>query len=301
MNESIRDGVLANFGEGGVLLCAETVLKLIAEASGRDPAPFLGMASGFCSGVARTRGQCGALAGAIMGIGLVAADGNPAENREVVYELTQEVIERFTKAFGSANCYALTDCDFRVPEDQKRFKEHGVKHKCYEFCTFAVIQAFELLRDSGALQERASFIRARLAPCGLSCGHCLAYSGGPVQEAASALKQGLGPNFEPHAKRFEHMDPIFKEYAGFSRLLDFFATGSCTGCREQGCLFQACKVPACVREHGVDYCFECSDFPCDRHGMPDGLAERWRANNEKMAEIGVAAWFGGCMVRPRYP
>ena len=296
----IRDGVLANFGKG-VLLCAETVLKLIAETSGRDPKPFLGMASGFCSGVARTKGQCGALTGAIMGIGLVAAGENPGENREMVYELTQEMADRFTRTFGSANCYELTKCDFRTPEGGTRFREQGIKENCYEFCMVAVEEALKLLRDSGTLPDREAFIRARLAPCGLSCGQCLAYSGGLVQEAAARLKQGLGPNFAPYAERFEHMNPIFKEYAGFSRLLDFFATGSCTGCREQGCLFQACEVPDCVREHDVDYCFECAEFPCDRHGMPEGLAARWQANNEKMAEIGLEAWFAGCLARPRYP
>jgi C_GCAxxG_C_C family probable redox protein len=300
MNESIRDRVLANFDKGP-LLCAETVLKLIAEASGRDPAPFLGVASGFCSGMARTKGECGALAGAVMGIGLVAANGNPAENREKVYELTQEIKDRFIRAFGSTNCHELTGCDFTVPEDQIRFREQGVKENCYEFCTVAVIQALKLLRDSGSLPDRESYIRARLAPCGLSCGHCLAYSGGPVQEAAAKLKQGLGPNFGPYAERFAAMNSVFKDYEGFSRLLDFFETGSCTGCREQGCLFQACKVPECVREHKVDYCFECGEFPCDKHGMPEPLAGRWRANNEKMAEIGVEAWFAGCLARPRYP
>ena len=300
MADSIRDGVLENFGKG-TLLCAETVLKLIAEASGRDPEPLLGLASGFCSGVARTKGECGALAGAIMGIGLVVSDGSPGENRELVYELTQEITDRFTREFGSTNCFELTGCDFCTQEGQTRFREQSVKDNCYEICTVVIGEARKLLRDSGSLPDREAHIQARLAPCGLSCGHCLAYSGGPVQEAAAELKQGLGPNFGPYAERFEHMNPIFKEYAGFGRLLDFFATGSCTGCREQGCLFQACKVPACAREREVDYCFECGEFPCDRHGMPEGLAERWRANNEKMAETGVEAWFSGCMVRPRYP
>lgn len=282
-------------------MCAETVLKLIAEAGGRDPEPLLGMASGFCSGLARTRGQCGALTGAIMGIGLMAAEGKPAENREMVYELTHELVERFTRTFDSINCFELTGCDFRIPEDQKRFKESGIKNKCYEFCTVAVEEALGLLRDSGTLPDRDAFIRARLAPCGLSCGQCLAFAQGTVRESAERLNRGLGPNFGPYAERFAQMNPIFKEYEGFSGLLDFIATGSCMGCREQGCLFQTCKVPDCAEKHGVDYCFECAEFPCERHGMPAGLAERWRTNNEKMAEIGVEAWFQGCNGRPRYP
>lgn len=132
MPDFYLDDVLANFDQGP-LLCAETVLKLIAEAGGRDPAPILGMASGFCSGVSRTKGQCGALTGAIMGIGLFAGGDDPGKNREIVYELTQEMMDRYIDAFGSINCFDLTGCDFHIPEDQKRFREQGVKKSVMNF------------------------------------------------------------------------------------------------------------------------------------------------------------------------
>ena len=111
----------------------------------------------------------------------------------------------------------------------------------------------------------------------------------------------LGDNFAVYAKRFEGMNPVFKKYSAFREKLDLFAAGSCSGCREKGCLFKDCKVTACVREKGVDYCYQCDEFPCDRHGMPAGLAERWLANNEKMKEIGPDEWFNGCKDKPRYP
>ena len=304
MDDRAKEKAESWFG-GGKLLCAESVLRIMAEAAGRDLGPALAMASGFCSGAARTKGQCGALSGAIMALGLLGSGCESTDDvgrdRETVYELTQELIGWFMDAYGSINCFELTGCDFRTPEGQKRYREEGVKNTCVALCAETADAGLALLRETGRLPELESMIRARVAPCGLSCGKCAAYAGGPVHGAARDLAAGLGDNFGAYAARFAGMNPVFRDYEGFRRLLDFLAAGTCSGCREQGCLFQACKVPGCAAEHEVDYCFECAEFPCDRHGMPGPLAERWRANNEKMAEIGLEAWFEGCRNRPRYP
>ena len=118
---------------------------------------------------------------------------------------------------------------------------------------------------------------------------------------SSGLKTQLGDNFAAYAKRFEGMNPVFAKYAAFAELLDFLASGSCTGCRDQGCLFQSCRVTECVREQGVDYCFQCNEFPCDRHGFPERLEAIWRRNNGKMQETGPTEWFRLCKDKPRYP
>jgi len=304
MDDKAREKAELWFGSGK-LLCAETVLRIMAEAAGRDLGPALSMATGLCSGAARTKGQCGALSGAIMALGLLGPDcetiDDVGRDREAVYELTQELIAWFLDSFGSINCFDLTGCDFRTPEGQKRYREEGVKNTCVTLCVKAAEAGLALLRDAGRLPALDEMIRARIAPCGLSCGQCVAYADGPVRSAAGDLAAGLGDNFAPYAARFEPMNPVFKEYEGFRQLLDFLAGGTCTGCRKEGCLFQACKVPGCAAEHQVDYCFQCAEFPCERHGMPGPLADRWRANNVKMAEIGLEAWYAGCCKRPRYP
>ena len=71
MADKYMNQVAELFG-GGQLYCAETVVKLIVEAGGRDSGDAVRMATGFCSGMARTYGQCGAVSGAVMGIGLFA-------------------------------------------------------------------------------------------------------------------------------------------------------------------------------------------------------------------------------------
>ncbi len=301
MSNEVKKRAIELMGEGDYL-CAETVLKIIAEAGGRDSAELIRMATPFCSGLARTKGQCGALSGAIMGIGLFAGRTAPGGDLESTYALTQKLVAQFEEQCGSVNCHDLVRCDFQTPEGKQRYKENNLRLDCLRFVAVAAEIALALLRESGNLPpSREEYIKSRLAPCGLSCGHCLAYAEGPIQEAASRLVHGLGPHFATYAERFEEMNPIFRKYTEFSPLLDFFAKGSCQGCREKGCLFEACKIPECVREQDVDYCFQCNDFPCARHGMPAGLAKRWRTNNETMAKIGVEAWFNGCNERPRYP
>lgn len=300
MREHIVQQVTELFG-AGQLYCAETTVKLILDAGGRDAAEAIRMATGFCSGVSRTCGQCGAVSGAIMGIGLYAGRSEPGGEYDACYALVQEFIERFQAKCGSVNCLELIGCDFSTDEGRERFKEQRMVRKCIQYVVFAVETALELLRENGYVPEEAELIASRIALCGLSCGQCLAFGGGVVQIHATALKTALGDNFGVYAKRFADMNAVFENYGQFEALLDFFGQGSCGGCREKGCLFKECKVPACSREHGVTYCYECGEFPCDRHGMPEALAERWQANNEKMRETGPFAWYCGCGERPRYP
>ena len=296
----IRDQVEELFG-GGRLHCAETVVRLVAEAGGRDSGEAVSMATGLCSGMSRSRGQCGAVSGAVMGIGLFAGRTEPGGEHEPAYAITQEFMALFTERFGSVNCYELCGCDFTVPEDQKRFKEDGQLEECLDMAAFAAETALSILREHGYLPGTGELVLERVAPCGLLCGNCLAFSGGPIQREGSKLKARLGENFAESAKRFEFMNPIFGKYPVFAEFLDFLAAGSCTGCRNQGCLFQSCRVPDCAREQGVDYCFQCAEFPCERHGFPERLEGKWRRNNGKMRETGPEKWYRMQKDKPRYP
>ena len=166
---------------------------------------------------------------------------------------------------------------------------------------YAAETALSILREHGYLAEEADHVKSRLAPCGLVCGKCAAFAGGPIQRAAKDLRDELGENFGEYAARFESMNPVFAQYPAFAELLSFLAEGSCTGCREQGCLFQTCTIADCVRTHGVDYCFECWEYPRDHHGMPGRLGEIWQRNNDRMRECGAAAWYRNIKDKPRYP
>lgn len=300
MSKYVKNRMRGLFADG-TFLCAEATLKIIAESGGRESDDLIRMATGFCSGGSRTCGQCGAVSGAIMGLGLYGGRAVSGEDHDMAYAMVQELLERFTAKFGSINCFDLIKCDFRIREGQDRYKNEHLHEECVDYAVFAVENALTILREHGYIPERGDFIKSRLAPCGLSCGKCLAYADGPIQRLSKALGDELGDNFAAYAERFKGMNPVFGKYPAMRGLLDYLAIGSCSGCREKGCLFKECKVTACVKEKGVDYCYQCDEFPCDRHGMPQGLAERWQANNEKMQEIGPQKWFDGCRNHPRYP
>lgn len=282
-------------------LCAEAVVRELAEAGGRDSEDAVRMAAGFCSGVARTCGQCGAVSGAIMGLGLYVGQTAASGDYDPMYSIAQEFLEKFEKSHGSINCHELIECDFATAEGQQRYKDQNKREDCLEYVVFAVETALSILREHGYLAEEEDFVKSRLAPCGLLCGNCVAFEGGPIQRLSRDLKARLGDNFAQYAKRFEGMNQVFANYPAFAELLNFFDSGSCTGCRNQGCLFQACRVAECVRGQGVDYCFQCGEFPCDRHGLPDRLEEIWRHNNGKMKETGVGTWLRFRNDNPRYP
>lgn len=140
----------------------------------------------------------------------------------------------------------------------------------------------------------------RIAPCGLDCGRCLDNPESPIAFHARELRRELGGASRLAAFFAEGVDPVFAAYDDFERLLERLGRGGCRGCREGTCFFTACRVKDCVKERGVDFCFECERFDACDPGLPPGLAERWRDNNRRLREEGLARyalWLSG---QPRY-
>lgn len=140
-----------------------------------------------------------------------------------------------------------------------------------------------------------------VAPCGLYCGGCLAFVGGPIRSHARALSDLLGPNFAAYAERLSAMNPVLGDYPQFARVVEFLALGSCQGCREGGCLLGNCGVRACTMERGASFCGLCPDFPCENPGLPPALLENWRKNGERIRRDGPTAFLKLVRSRPRYP
>ena len=125
--------------------CAESVLMAIGDVYNVESELIPRIATGFCSGVARTSGQCGAISGAIMGLGLVTGRDSPDEPIEEIYALVRELIERFEDRFGSRNCQQLTGCDLSTPEGQERFETSNTIDRCYQYAEEATRIALQLL------------------------------------------------------------------------------------------------------------------------------------------------------------
>ena len=145
-------------------------------------------------------------------------------------------------------------------------------------------------------------IKAAIAPCGLCCETCFAHVDGDIPRYSQKLVEKLG-KFHLNAKRFENLmeNSIFKKYADFKEMLDYFAAQNCTGCRNEQCkLFKNCGVRPCHQEKQVDFCYQCGEFPCDTTNFDPGLQKAWQAINEKIRENGIKAHYEKARNSPRY-
>lgn len=138
-----------------------------------------------------------------------------------------------------------------------------------------------------------------LAPCGLNCAKCQFSSEGDIRKHAIELKRLLG-SFDSYAERFSKFLSVYGSYPAFKELLNQFAKANCKGCRSGDCKYPNCGVAPCSREKGVDFCFQCSEFPCDKSNFDPDLHRRWLIMNQRMKEVGVEAYFEETKDQPRY-
>lgn len=117
----------------------------ISEAQGIQSEFIPKIATGFCSGVARTGSRCGALSGGIMSISLFTGRSEPGEPVDKNYANVRELMESFESQFGSTTCLGLTGCDLGTEEGQNAFYEQGLIEKCYQFTEGATRMAMEIL------------------------------------------------------------------------------------------------------------------------------------------------------------
>lgn len=134
------------FRPGG-FCCAESVLMALAEAKGIKSDIIPRIATGLCSGMSRTSRTCGAINGAIMGMGLTYGRMSPDDDREYLYALVQELFQRFTEKHGTALCHELIGCDLNTEEGQKFFVDNNLDPKCQQITSDAAEIAMVLLEE----------------------------------------------------------------------------------------------------------------------------------------------------------
>jgi len=138
-----------------------------------------------------------------------------------------------------------------------------------------------------------------LAPCGLSCRKCFANTRGGIVVLSGRLQDRLGA-FDVYAERFGAFLPAFEEYPSFKEVLAYLAQGHCEGCRSGTCLYPSCGVTTCYQDQGVDFCFQCNEFPCEKTNFDPHLQRKWVQMNERMGEIGVEGYYEETRDQPRY-
>ncbi len=124
--------------------------------------------------------------------------------------------------------------------------------------------------------------------CGSHCGTCARSTGFTAfREAASLLAELTD------AHGFHHWMPEAVkdfDYAEFRKGLTFFADPESWLVCRNGCRAGKGGPPSCVREccreHGVDVCFDCPDFPCEKARAFDGIEDRTR----EYKQLGRKEW-----------
>ncbi len=115
------------------LYCAESVLLALAESQGIESDLIPRISTGLCSGMARTCGTCGALSGAILGIGLALGRSAANESVEPAYKAVRQLIAEFEEEFGARDCHLLLGCDLGTQEGQEVFREKNLREACANY------------------------------------------------------------------------------------------------------------------------------------------------------------------------
>jgi C_GCAxxG_C_C family probable redox protein len=127
--------------------CAQSVFASLAGRSGLELKLALRIATPFGGGVSHTGGICGAVTGALMGLG--AYFGNDVPNRELKrqnYEIGKQFIDTFNIEFGNIQCPLLLGLDLSKEEDLLIAQEKDIFHtKCMPYVTGAARIACELM------------------------------------------------------------------------------------------------------------------------------------------------------------
>jgi len=80
------------------------------------------IATGFCGGMSRTAGLCGALVGGIMALGILFGRNSSTDSPKKIFAISERLVRDFEKQFGSRNCSDLLGCDISTREGQAVFE-----------------------------------------------------------------------------------------------------------------------------------------------------------------------------------
>ena len=128
------------------LVCAESVLLATCEEFGVDVDEKVipKIAYAFAGGIGNTGSVCGAVAGAVMSIGLIKGRGETMEEMMSVLGLAAEFRKRFEAEMKTISCRELTGLDLTKPESLEDLMGSDVPQTV---CFPAVATAHRLIVD----------------------------------------------------------------------------------------------------------------------------------------------------------
>ena len=127
--------------------CAQSVFASLAGRSGLESNFALKIATPFGGGISHTGNICGAVTGALMGLG--AYFGNEIPDRDMKlknYAIGKKFIDSFNEEFGNLSCPLLLGLDLSNEEESQIAHEMDLFHtKCLPFVTGATRIACEII------------------------------------------------------------------------------------------------------------------------------------------------------------
>lgn len=127
--------------------------------------------------------------------------------------------------------------------------------------------------------------------CGGFCGNCGTYRGRVVAKVAADFKELIdGHHFAEWVPVYEDIDFSFGD---LQKGLEFFSDREkgpyCQHpCREGG--GPPCQIRPCAREKGVEVCFECPEFPCEKLAWVVERHPDRPEDQERFKELGWQGW-----------
>ena len=101
--------------------CAEAVFRAYLELLPNDlPADVARIASTLGGGLGRAGCSCGALTGSELVLGMLVGRDNQADDLNRVYQLSNELHDRFKEKFGSTCCRILNKEDYQSQDHFRR-------------------------------------------------------------------------------------------------------------------------------------------------------------------------------------
>ena len=139
-----------------------------------------------------------------------------------------------------------------------------------------------------------------VAPCSIICYACAECKNGAIARHAQALDT-----------YFDGFDALRGDegVAQFMQTLKFLAyhLNTCGGCRSvprsDACI-KDCFIPECTKEHQVDFCGECGEFPCQKVQQSTIFNEKniqkWISHNQYIKENGAMTFFQNFKDKSQY-
>ena len=138
------ESAAARYYEAG-FHCGESVLRAINDVAPSPlPVESLRLASGFCEGFGGSRCVCGALAGAVMGVGLLAGREHNTDAWEPTYYASGELNARWVAHEEASSCEQVAE------------RYGGMRHPqrwahCTELCGSCARWVVEIAEENGWL------------------------------------------------------------------------------------------------------------------------------------------------------